>query len=227
MKKKSQKTTRRTTASARNGAGAGAGRTRASAATRSATRSTSASNAATESGASAEREDAKGQLTVRRGTRRTRVAGTKKSAAPARTGNGARGRRGRDVEVLPPPPPGTTALVIVESPAKAKTISKYLGRGYRVKATVGHVRDLPQKKLGVDVEHGFKPEYVTIAGKEKTLAELRDAAKESREIYIATDPDREGEAIAWNVAGQLARRSACAVPRSHQGCRAARAGERG
>ena len=86
--------------------------------------------------------------------------------------------------------------MIVESPAKAKTIGKYLGRGYRVKATVGHVRDLPQKKLGVDVDHGFKPEYVTIAGKEKTLAELREAAKDSREIYLATDPDREGEAIA-------------------------------
>ena len=116
------------------------------------------------------------------------------------------------VEAGPPHEPGTTSLVIVESPAKAKTIGKYLGRGFRVKATVGHVRDLPQKKLGVDIEHGFKPEYVTIAGKEKTLADLREAAKDSREIYLATDPDREGEAIAWHVAGQLARRGSGAVP---------------
>src|SRR5215475_5527322 len=72
-----------------------------------------------------------------------------------------------------------TSLIIVESPAKAKTIGKYLGRGYRVKATVGHVRDLPEKKLGIDVDKGFEPEYVTIAGKEKTLAELKSAAEES------------------------------------------------
>src|SRR5665647_1038429 len=68
----------------------------------------------------------------------------------------------------PPPEPGTTSLVIVESPAKAKTIAKYLGRGYRVKATIGHVRDLPEKKIGIDIENGFEPEYVTIPGKEKT-----------------------------------------------------------
>ena len=100
-------------------------------------------------------------------------------------------------------PAGTTSLVIVESPAKAKTIGKYLGRGFRVKATVGHVRDLPEKKLGIDVENGFEPEYVTIEGKEKTLADLKSAAKDAREIFIATDPDREGEAIGWHVAGQL------------------------
>ena len=93
-----------------------------------------------------------------------------------------------------------SALVIVESPAKAKTISKYLGRGYRVRATIGHVRDLPEKKLGIDLEKNFAPEYVTIAGKEKTLAELKSVAKESSAVYIATDPDREGEAIGWHVA---------------------------
>ena len=92
------------------------------------------------------------------------------------------------------------ALVIVESPAKAKTIGKYLGRGYRVKATIGHVRDLPTKKLGIDVDKGFEPDYVTIEGKEKTLADLKDAAKDASAIYIATDPDREGEAIGWHVA---------------------------
>ena len=105
------------------------------------------------------------------------------------------------------------SLVIVESPAKAKTIGKYLGRAYQVKATVGHVRDLPEKKLGIDVEKGFQPEYVTIAGKEKTLADLKSAAKDSREIFIATDPDREGEAIAWHVAGQIRRRGGAPIRR--------------
>ncbi|MFL5577308.1 MAG: type I DNA topoisomerase [Gemmatimonadaceae bacterium] len=108
---------------------------------------------------------------------------------------------------------GSTSLVIVESPAKAKTIGKYLGRGYRVKATVGHVRDLPEKKLGIDVENGFEPEYVTIEGKEKTLAELKSAAKDSREIFIATDPDREGEAIGWHVAGQIRRKGGAPIRR--------------
>src|SRR6188472_1281804 len=75
--------------------------------------------------------------------------------------------------------PGSTSLVIVESPAKAKTIGKYLGRAYRVRATIGHVRDLPEKKMGIDIENGFEPEYVTIPGKEKTLADLKTAAKDS------------------------------------------------
>jgi DNA topoisomerase I len=92
------------------------------------------------------------------------------------------------------------SLVIVESPAKAKTIGKYLGNDYRVRATVGHVRDLPEKGLGIDIEHGFTPKYVPVPGKEKTLAELRGAAKVASHVYIATDPDREGEAIAWHVA---------------------------
>ena len=110
--------------------------------------------------------------------------------------------------------PGTGAsLVIVESPAKAKTIGKYLGRAYRVKATVGHVRDLPQKKLGIDIDSGFVPEYVTIAGKEKTLADLKTAAKGAREIFLATDPDREGEAIAWHVAEQIRRRGGAPIRR--------------
>src|SRR3954447_255894 len=95
------------------------------------------------------------------------------------------------------------ALVIVESPTKAKTIGKYLGRGYDVKATVGHLRDLPTRELGVDVDNGFEPKYVTIKGKTKTLAELKKAAKTASTIYLATDPDREGEAIAWHVADQI------------------------
>jgi DNA topoisomerase-1 len=98
------------------------------------------------------------------------------------------------------------ALVIVESPAKARTIGKYLGSGYAVKATVGHVRDLPTRKLGVDIENGaFTPEYVVIKGKNQTLADIKKAAKSAREIFLATDPDREGEAIAWHVASQLDR----------------------
>ena len=98
------------------------------------------------------------------------------------------------------------ALVIVESPTKARTIGKYLGRGYAVKATVGHLRDLPTRKLGVTVDDGgqsFTPEYVTIKGKTKTLSEIKQAAKGAREVLLATDPDREGEAIAWHVASQL------------------------
>ncbi len=98
--------------------------------------------------------------------------------------------------------PGGT-LVIVESPTKAKTIGKYLGRGYRVRATVGHIMDLPEKKLGIDVDKGFLPELVPIPGKEKTIADLKIAAKGSKEVLIATDPDREGEAIAAHVEGQI------------------------
>ncbi len=95
------------------------------------------------------------------------------------------------------------ALVVVESPAKARTISKYLPSGYTVKATVGHVRDLPQRELGVDIDHGFEPKYVTIRGRGKQLAEIKKAAKASAKVLLATDPDREGEAIASHVAEQL------------------------
>src|SRR6185503_4135091 len=95
------------------------------------------------------------------------------------------------------------SLVIVESPTKAKTIGKYLGAGYDVRATVGHLRDLPTRELGVDIERDFEPKYVTIKGKTKTLADLKKAAKAASTIYLATDPDREGEAIAWHVADQL------------------------
>ncbi|MGD2045474.1 MAG: type I DNA topoisomerase, partial [Gemmatimonadota bacterium] len=94
-------------------------------------------------------------------------------------------------------------LVIVESPAKARTIGKYLGTGYEVAASVGHVRDLPKKELGVDVEHGFEPKYVTIRGKGKVISELKKKAKNADTVILATDPDREGEAIAYHVAEQL------------------------
>jgi DNA topoisomerase I len=94
-------------------------------------------------------------------------------------------------------------LVIVESPAKAKTIEKILGKGYTVKASVGHVRDLPPKRLGVDLQDGFTPEYIVIRGKAKVLDELRASAKRAGKIYLAPDPDREGEAIAWHIAQEL------------------------
>jgi DNA topoisomerase-1 len=95
------------------------------------------------------------------------------------------------------------ALVVVESPAKAKTINKYLGRDFKVIASMGHVRDLPKSKLGVDVEAGFAPEYVVIPAREKVIKELKEAAKHASEIYVATDPDREGEAIGWHLAEEL------------------------
>ena len=95
------------------------------------------------------------------------------------------------------------ALVIVESPAKAKTIKKYLGAGYVVKASVGHVKDLPKKKMGIDIEHGFQPEYVVIDGKKKVLAEIMEAARHAQRVLLAPDPDREGEAIAWHIAEEV------------------------
>jgi DNA topoisomerase I len=145
------------------------------------------------------------------------MATAKKSTAKKTAAKkAARPRARKNAEMIddgPPPEPGTTSLVIVESPAKAKTIGKYLGRGYRVRATIGHVRDLPEKKIGIDIENGFEPEYVTIPGKEKTLADLKHAARDSREILLATDPDREGEAIAWHVASQVRRKNGAPIKR--------------
>ena len=91
-------------------------------------------------------------------------------------------------------------LIIVESPSKANTIKKFLGNGYKVVASVGHVRDLPKSKLGIDIEHDFEPEYINIRGKGNLIKELKKDASEADEIYLATDPDREGEAIAWHLA---------------------------
>ncbi|HEX2568897.1 MAG TPA: type I DNA topoisomerase, partial [Polyangia bacterium] len=95
------------------------------------------------------------------------------------------------------------SLLIVESPAKAKTIKKYLGSAFTVKASVGHIKDLPKSKMGVDIEHGFQPEYVPIRGKAKILTEIRKAAKDVEMVYLAPDPDREGEAIAWHLAEEI------------------------
>ena len=90
-------------------------------------------------------------------------------------------------------------LVIVESPAKAKTIGKYLGSDYVVKASMGHLRDLPKKKMSIDLEHDFKPEYVPIEGKDKVIKEIRSEIRKADFVYLATDPDREGEAISWHI----------------------------
>lgn len=95
------------------------------------------------------------------------------------------------------------SLVIVESPAKAKTIGKFLGRKYKVKASIGHVRDLPKSKMGIDIEHNYNPKYITIRGKGKIIKELKSEAKKVDKIFLATDPDREGEAISWHLANIL------------------------
>lgn len=96
------------------------------------------------------------------------------------------------------------SLVIVESPAKAKTIEKYLGRKFTVKASMGHLVDLPKSQFGVDVQNGFKPKYINIRGKGKLIKELKEAAAKANAVYLATDPDREGEAISWHLANTLA-----------------------
>lgn len=96
-----------------------------------------------------------------------------------------------------------TNLVIVESPAKAKTIKQYLGKNYSVMASFGHVRDLPKSKMSIDIEHNFEPKYITIRGKGDLLAKLKKAAKDAKKVYLATDPDREGEAISWHLAQLL------------------------
>ena len=114
-------------------------------------------------------------------------------------------RTGAD-QAVPADPPGTqeermakSSLVIVESPAKAKTIGKYLGPGYQVKACMGHLRDLPKSTLSVDIENNFEPNYRPIKGKEDIINDLKKSAKASELVYLATDPDREGEAISWHL----------------------------
>lgn len=97
-----------------------------------------------------------------------------------------------------------TNLVIVESPSKAKTIGKYLGPDYTVKACMGHLRDLPKSKMGVDLEHDFQPDYRPVPGKEEIIHDLQKSADHSDLVYLATDPDREGEAISWHLKELLA-----------------------
>ena len=96
------------------------------------------------------------------------------------------------------------SLIIVESPAKAKTINKYLGKEYVVQASVGHIKNLPKSKLGVDLEAGYAPTFETIEGKEEVLEKLKETASHSKNVFIATDPDREGEAIAADIAEEIA-----------------------
>lgn len=96
-------------------------------------------------------------------------------------------------------------LVVVESPAKQKTLSKFLGSNYILRASMGHVIDLPQRALGVNIQQGFKPQYVVIPGRKKILNEIKKVAQETESIFIATDPDREGEAIGWHIANYLGR----------------------
>ena len=91
-------------------------------------------------------------------------------------------------------------LIIVESPAKANTIKKFLGGNTKVVASMGHIRDLPKSKMGVDIEHDFEPEYINIRGKGDLIKSLKADAKKAKHVYLATDPDREGEAIAWHLA---------------------------
>ena len=95
------------------------------------------------------------------------------------------------------------SLIIVESPTKVKTIRKYLGPEYDVRASVGHVKDLPKNKLGIDPEKGFEPTYLVMDSKKKVIAELKKAASKAEQILLAPDPDREGEAIAWHIAEEI------------------------
>jgi len=90
-------------------------------------------------------------------------------------------------------------LVVVESPAKARTIKKYLGDGYNVRASVGHIRDLPEDKLGINIEKGFEPKYIIVKGKSKIIKQLKEETARSSRVLLATDMDREGEAIAWHI----------------------------
>jgi DNA topoisomerase-1 len=123
--------------------------------------------------------------------------GTDAVAAPAAK---PRARRSRAASA---PAPNGRSLIIVESPAKAKTINKYLGKAFVVEASVGHIKNLPKSRIGVDVEQGFRPEYETIAGKDDVIARLREHAGTADRVYLATDPDREGEAIAWHIAREI------------------------
>ncbi|HET6982764.1 MAG TPA: type I DNA topoisomerase, partial [Myxococcaceae bacterium] len=135
--------------------------------------------------------------------RKAAPAGKAKKAAPVKTAAKKRTLAVVHAGGIPAPRRGGRYLVVVESPAKAKTIKKYLGTGYAVKASVGHVKDLPKSKMGIDVEHDFKPEYHVIPSKEKALGELKKAAAGAEQVFLATDPDREGEAIAWHLNEEL------------------------
>ncbi len=130
------------------------------------------------------------------------MAKAKKSTPKSSDEPAVEARRSRRHQVTPDEAEGKS-LIIVESPAKAKTINKYLGSDFVVEASVGHIKNLPKSKIGVDVEAGFVPEYETIEGKGDVIARLRETARHARAVYLATDPDREGEAIAWHIAKEI------------------------
>jgi len=136
-----------------------------------------------------------------------KTARTAKAAPAKKSAKGKAAAKTKAGEAAPAAPVvrarNDNALVIVESPAKAKTIKKYLGRGYVVKASVGHVKDLPRKKMGIDIKRGFRPEYVVIETKKKVLSEIKEAAAVAGRVLLAPDPDREGEAIAWHIAEEI------------------------
>jgi DNA topoisomerase-1 len=135
---------------------------------------------------------------------KAKAPATKAKAAGAKAKGAAAAAEDAPEATVPRARKPGEALVIVESPAKAKTIKKYLGSGYIVKASVGHVKDLPKKKIGIDIEHGsFQPEYVVIETKQKVLAEIKEAAANVQKVLLAPDPDREGEAIAWHIAEEV------------------------
>ena len=140
---------------------------------------------------------AKGKAPAAKGKAEVKAA----KAAPAKAAPAA--KKGKSDAVKKVKSVLGKSLVIVESPAKARTIKKYLGSAYVVKASVGHVMDLPKSRLGVDVEKGFEPEYVVLKDKKKVISEIRDAAAMVEKIFLAPDPDREGEAIAWHIAEQV------------------------
>jgi DNA topoisomerase-1 len=127
---------------------------------------------------------------------------SKEKATSEKTKKSTPRRRTRKKKESDPPVNGRS-LIIVESPAKAKTINKYLGNDFIVEASVGHIKNLPKSKIGVDIEGGFIPEYETIQGKDEVVRRLRDVAGKARGVYLATDPDREGEAIAWHIAREI------------------------
>src|ERR1044071_5889942 len=126
----------------------------------------------------------------------TRGAAAKSSARAKANGNGV---AAGTTATAPRRRGGSRELVIVESPAKARTIQGILGNGYEVTASVGHVRDLPKSKLGVDVDNNFEPQYIVPREKKDVIAKIREMASTASSIYLATDPDREGEAISWHL----------------------------
>lgn len=154
----------------------------------------------------------KSETAEKKPTRAKKATATKTTAAKKPTAKKATAAKSTAAKKPVKKATGTTTrvasaagknLVIVESPAKAKTLKKYLGSDFVIDASVGHVKDLPTSKLGVDIENGFTPEYVVLKGKEKVIERIRNNAKSAKSIYLAPDPDREGEAIAWHIAGEL------------------------